>query len=106
MKRRAYFAWKCDTLEDVDDFLKNDTGGEWWEYEIVKTYEVSQEEYDRFASNLTAEPPQWLNLDVITRTVEDGKVVVGAIRVVSPNRPTLVINTEGYGYARYVTIEK
>jgi len=60
------------------------------EVEVEKTITLSTKDYDSFTSDfLFAPPPCYAEI----------------FRIVCEGKPTLIVNTEGFSYARYVAVE-
>ena len=64
---------------------------------IKEVVELTAPEFDAFTSNFFATTP-WL------AGKGGGMAIIDAIEVRAPDRPRLLVNPEGYDYARYVAL--
>ena len=64
---------------------------------IKEVVELTAPEFDAFTSNFFATTP-WL------AGKGGGIGIIDAIEVCAPDRPRLLVNPEGYDYARYVAV--
>ena len=84
---RVSFCRKPSNLQEVCDGLYVEKEVE---VEVQASVVLCQEDYDSFSSN-------FLNASLPCQTQY--------FRVQCCSRPTLIVNTEGYNYARYVGLE-
>ncbi len=97
----------CKTLSLVE--IKSGQLGrdcDTYEVKVIETKEMTQSDYDSFASNFTLARP-WLDGkggSSIKRSSDSAEEVYLCIAVTTPDRKTLYINPQGYNYARYVGI--
>ena len=90
---KAVFYYKVPSI--YEKFIKNYAEG-YMDYIVTKDVTVTPEQYDAWVGNLLAdfEPIAGLGGCI------DG--VVQAVRVSAPGRKPLLVDTEGYNYARYI----
>lgn len=65
--------------------------------EVYRTLELNNEQYDTLTSNFFTKHQDFINSKYLT----EGRI----IEVISPNKTTLYINSEGFSYLRYVGVQ-
>ncbi len=102
MKKKALFGRKIFDLEELKEFTYNYGGGDWWGYEIIREIKFGRKEFEEFTRNFLLDR-EWINED-------DGGTrngIARCIRIINEETgEKLLINNEGYKYARYIALEE
>lgn len=93
--KTAIFSRKAPTLKDIGNPLYQDTGAT--PYRIIETIQLASFEYDAMAKNLFADCGPLMG-----KGGTDADGTARCLLVKAPRRKSLLINPEGYSYARYV----
>lgn len=82
-------------------------------YIIMDGFEVDEDQYDKMTSNFF-NSNEWSGISEAWNDayqhnqeyeIEIGNDFMFVIEITCPNRPTLLVDTEGFDYARYVAIK-
>ena len=104
----AEFARKPRNLEDVK--IKNILDRR--PYIVIDSFTLDEDTYDRMTSNFNSN--EWKGVaqtwnDAFQYNqeyeIEIGNDFMFVIEITCPNRPTLLVDTEGFDYAKYVAIK-
>ena len=91
---KAVFYYKAPSI--YEKFIKNYSDG-YMDYTVTKEVTVTAEQYDAWVGDLLADFPPIAGLGGCVEGV------VQAVRVSAPGRKALIVDPEGYNYARYIS---
>ncbi len=97
---KAAFGRKLLSLEELKDFAADKPKGQGVAYTINKEVVMTEEEYKAFAENFLLDQPWITPMD----GGNDGEGHISCIRVSCPGQPSILVNSEGYSYARYTAL--
>lgn len=98
---RASFSRKPIDLQDLT------FGGDESDYKVVTTVELSGSEYDDFVDHLTSKDYEWIQkLEDVCHYANDCYYCAEVINKDDASKPHILIEPEGYAYARYAAIKE